>query len=60
MAVISRNKGNKLFATELLEKDEQTLVEEIISRYENKALPFSVDKEKVQREKIAPIRGATG
>lgn len=59
MSVIKHKKATEHFFVELLGKDDQTLVEAILSRYENKAIPFSVDREdEAKRRRIMPIRGA--
>ena len=56
VAVISRKKANKRFFAELLGNDDQMIAEAIISRYEDKSVPFSIRLE--ERKRITPIRGA--
>ncbi|MBO0481525.1 primase C-terminal domain-containing protein [Candidatus Enterococcus courvalinii] len=56
VAVISRKKANKRFFAELLGNDDQMIAEAIISRYEDKSVPFSIRQE--ERKRITPIRGA--
>lgn len=44
MAVIAQKRASKAFAVELLTKEEQRMIEAIITKYANKTVPFTVNK----------------
>ena len=49
MAVIAQKRASKAFIVELLTKEEQRMVEAIINKYENKTVPFEVNKKEYAR-----------